>query len=61
MNAEVELKLKQYEERFGESLTKTYTSSMTDDEIINEINICLEKNVTYFEILMEKYGKWIRI
>jgi len=61
MNTEVELKLKQYKERFGEPLTKTYTDSMSDDEIISSVNICLEKNLTYFEILMEKYGKWIRV
>ena len=29
MKTEVEKKLKLYEERFGESLTKTYTSNMT--------------------------------
>lgn len=61
MNTEVELKLKQYKERFGEPLTKTYTGSMSDDEIISSVNICLEKNLTYFETLMEKYGKWIRV
>lgn len=35
----VEKKLKQYEERFGESLTKPHTINMTDEEIIESIII----------------------
>jgi len=61
MNAEVELKLKQYKERFGEPLTKTYTMNMSEEQIIEAVNTCLEKNMTYFETLAEKYGQWIVI
>ena len=59
MNAEFEFK--QYEKRFGESLTSTYTIIMSNEKIIEAINTCLQKIMTYFETLVENHRRDIMI
>lgn len=53
--------LKAYEDRFNEDLSKRYTRFMTDDEIIQTVQDCLDENLTYYELMQVAHGDDIKI
>lgn len=49
--------LTKYEEYFGEPFFQNYQVGKTDEEIIQEIEDCIERDKTYIEILQEDLGE----
>lgn len=47
-------RLKQYKKRFGEELSQRYICAMSDEEIIEVINECLEANKDYYQLLYKR-------
>lgn len=47
-------RLKQYKKRFGEELSHRYICAMSDEEIIEVINECLEANKDFFQLEVYK-------
>jgi hypothetical protein len=47
--------IKRYEEKFPDSTLITEPSTLSDEEWIEALNICIEENITVWELFGEEY------